>query len=89
MEPILPIIPNITAKAENNPLILKELLIRQITRKVRWRESIEKMIKEGISTFIEIGMRKTLSGIIKKFNPDIKIISINTPQNIEKIITQL
>merc|ERR1712113_346762 len=78
-KPIVPIINNTTAKEETNPIILKELLIRQISRQVRWRESIEEMIKKGITTFIEIGTGKILSGIIKKTNPYIKTISINTP----------
>ena len=72
------VVSNVTAKEENDPNIIKSLLIDQITSRVRWRESVNYMIKEGINEFIEIGPGKVLSGLVKKINKDVKIKSCNS-----------
>lgn len=86
---IIPIIPNVTAIPEQNGNILRELLIIQATKLVRWRESIEKMLNQGITTFIEIGSKNILSNIIKHINRDAKVIQGNTIEDIEKIIKEI
>ena len=73
------IISNVTAKIENDPTTIKELLIKQITSTVRWRESLEYMINNGIDQFIEIGPGKVLSGLVKRTNRKIKISNLNIP----------
>lgn len=72
------IISNVTAKIENDPTTIKELLIKQITSTVRWRESLEYMINNGIDQFIEIGPGKVLSGLVKRTNRKIKISNLNS-----------
>ena len=72
------IISNVTAKIENDPATIKELLIKQITSTVRWRESLEYMINNGIDQFIEIGPGKVLSGLVKRTNRKIKISNLNS-----------
>ena len=62
------IISNVTAKAENKVNKIKELLIKQITSRVKWRESVEYMINNGVNEFIEIGPGKVLSGLVKRIN---------------------
>jgi [acyl-carrier-protein] S-malonyltransferase len=84
-EPLLPIISNVTASEEVNPRTLKSLLSKQISSKVKWEKSIERILKNGVTTFIEIGPSKTLSSIIKKYAKNVKIVSINTPNCISKI----
>ena len=71
-DPKPPVISNVTAKAENKVSKIKDLLIKQITSKVRWRESVEYMIKNGVNEFIEIGPGKVLSGLVKRINKDVK-----------------
>ena len=61
------------------------MLIKQIESPVRWRESIEYMIKNGTNTFIEIGPGKVLSGLIKRVNKDVKILNIDTFEDIQGI----
>ena len=63
---------------------IKKLLIDQITSKVRWRESLLYMIKNGINEFIEIGPGKVLSGLTKRISGNIKVKSINTIEDIKK-----
>ena len=76
------IISNVTAKIENDPTTIKELLIKQITSTVRWRESLEYMISNGIDQFIEIGPGKVLSGLVKRTNRKIKISNLNSFEDV-------
>ena len=62
---------------------IKPLLIDQITSRVRWRESIDYMIKQGVTSFLEIGPGKVLSGLVKKINRDVKISNINSIEDIK------
>jgi len=78
------IISNVTANEENEVNSIKNLLVDQITSKVRWRESINYMIKNGVKDFIEIGPGKVLSGLVKKINTDVKISNINSLEDIKK-----
>ena len=78
------IISNVTAKEESSIDRIKPLLIDQITGRVRWRESIEYMISNGVTDFLEIGPGKVLSGLVKKINKDIKISNINVLEDIKE-----
>ena len=77
------VVSNVTAKEETDTNIIKSLLIDQITSRVRWRESVNYMIKSGVTDFIEIGPGKVLSGLVKKINKDVKISNINTLEDIK------
>ena len=79
---------NVTAKNENKINTIKELLIKQITSRVRWRESVEYMIKNSISEFIEIGPGKVLSGLVKRINKDVKVFNINSIDDIRSYINK-
>ena len=79
------LISNITADEILNSEELKNLLTKQIENRVRWRESIIKMINEKVDRFIEIGPGKVLSGLIKRINKEVEVISINSEQEIKNI----
>jgi len=83
-----PIISNVTAKAENIASNIKELLIKQITSRVKWRESVEYMIKNGVNEFIEIGPGKILSGLVRRINKDVNIFNINSINDITNYINK-
>jgi [acyl-carrier-protein] S-malonyltransferase len=83
LQPYPPIISNVTSKEETNVDIIKTLLVDQITSKVRWRESVEYMINQGVDDFIEIGPGKVLSGLVKKINKHVKVSNINLVENIK------
>ena len=86
IEPVgINIVSNVTALEVNEPSKIKELLIKQIENRVRWRESILKMIDEGVDNFIEIGPGKVLAGLIKRINKQVKTISINSEDDIKSI----
>ena len=77
------IISNVTAKEESDVDKIKPLLIDQITSRVRWRESVDFMIKQGVASFLEIGPGKVLSGLVKKINKNVKISNINSIEDIK------
>ena len=79
------LISNVTANEISNTDDLKNLLINQIENKVRWRESVLNMINKGVDQFVEIGPGKVLSGLIKRINKDVKISSINSQSDIERL----
>jgi [acyl-carrier-protein] S-malonyltransferase len=79
------LISNVTAKEIANTDDLKDLLIKQIENRVRWRESVINMINNDINHFIEIGPGKVLSGLVKRISKDVKINAINNQGDIESL----
>ena len=77
------LISNVTANEIKDPDELKNLLIKQIENRVRWRESVINMIENDVDHFIEIGPGKVLSGLVKRINKDVKIDTINSQSDIE------
>ena len=81
-----PIISNVTARESSSTEEIKSLLISQIEKKVRWLESVEYMINNGVKNFVEIGPGKVLSGLIKRINKNVKVNSINNEEDIKLLI---
>ena len=79
------LISNVTADEISDKDELKDLLIKQIESRVRWRESVILMINKGVSHFIEIGPGKVLSGLVKRINKNVKINSINSETDIKDL----
>ena len=84
-EPENTLISNVTGKEIANSDELKDLLVKQIECRVRWRESVLLMINKGINQFIEIGPGKVLSGLIKRIDRNVKVSAINTEEDIKLI----
>ncbi len=84
-EPENILISNVTGKEIKNTNELKNLLVRQIESRVRWRESVLLMINKGVGKFIEIGPGKVLSGLIKRIDKNVKVSTINTEEDIKLI----
>ena len=84
-DPIYKVVSNVTAEEYKNTDEIKKLLIQQIESPVRWRESIEYMISNGTSTFVEIGPGKVLSSLIKRINRGVKVLNIDTLEDIQGI----
>jgi len=77
---------NVTADKIKECSEMKNLLIKQIESRVRWRESVINMINSGVNNFIEIGPGKVLSGLIKRINREVKVQSINDEEDIKNLI---
>tara|TARA_Y100001970_G_scaffold249845_1_gene320867 strand:- start:1005 stop:1931 length:927 start_codon:yes stop_codon:yes gene_type:complete len=83
--PFYKVVSNVTASEYKSVDEIKKLLVQQIESPVRWRETIEFMIKGGTGTFIEIGPGKVLSGLIKRINKDVKVLNIDKLEDIQDI----
>jgi len=79
------LISNVTAKEISDTDELKDLLIKQIENRVRWRETVINMINNDVNHFIEIGPGKILSGLVKRINREVKINTINNQGDIESL----
>ena len=77
---------SISGQPPNSSKEIKSLLISQIEKKVRWLESIEYMINNGVKNFVEIGPGKVLSGLIKRINKNVIVNSINSEEDIKFLI---
>lgn len=73
--PICPVYQNVTASAVTNPNDIKANLISQLTAPVKWTQTVENMIKDGATSFTEVGPGKVLQGLVKKVNKDIEAVS--------------
>lgn len=86
--PCLPVIDNVSAQAVEKGEELKALLIEQVTGRVRWRESINLMKTLGVTTTLEIGAGKVLTGLTKRIVPSLEAIALNTPYDIETYLKE-
>lgn len=81
--PAVPVVTNITAKAESNPETLRRLLVDQVTGMVRWRESMQYLAAQGVTRVVEVGAGKVLSGLIRRIAPEVEAMNIGTPADLE------
>jgi len=81
----IPYVTNVTAQYVTDISETKNLLARQISSSVLWQQSVEKMIQEGVDTFVEIGPGKTLAGFMKKIAPEMKTYNIQNVEDLEQI----
>ena len=83
-EPRIPYVANVTAQYVKSAAEVKELLTRQVSSSVRWQQSVEAMIADGVDTFIEIGPGKKLAGFMRKISRDVKTLNVEKLEDIGK-----
>lgn len=83
--PAIPYVANVTAQYVTEADQVKPLLIKQVSSSVRWQQSMEMLLEDGVDTFIEIGPGKTLAGFMKKINRTVKVLNIEKYEDIEKV----
>lgn len=88
-EPKIPYATNVTAEYVTKASQVKELLVRQVSSSVKWQQCVEKMIADGVDTFVEIGPGKTLSGFMRKISRNVKMLNIQTVEDFEKAVETL
>lgn len=84
-KPAVPVVANVTARPVRDEETIRDLLVRQVYSPVRWEESVEWLIEDGVDTFVEIGPGKVLSGLIRKINREVNIVSLDTVDSIERV----
>ena len=67
----------------------KALLAKQVASSVRWQQSVENMIADGVDTFVEIGPGKTLAGFMRKISRDVKVYNVGTWEDVDKVVSEL
>lgn len=81
----VPYLSNVTGDFVTDKTQVKELLTKQVSSSVKWQQCVERMIADGVDTFVEIGPGKTLSGFVRKINRDVKVFNIEKVEDIEKL----
>lgn len=84
--PVIPYVANVTAQYVTKAEEVKPLLTKQVSSSVRWQQSVETMLADGVDTFIEIGPGKTLSAFIKKITRDVKVINIDSLAAVDALV---
>ena len=79
----VPVLANVTATETSEPDTIRRLLVEQVTGRVRWRESILALRPLGVDTTIEIGGDKVLTGMVKRIDKELQMITLDTPAEIE------
>jgi [acyl-carrier-protein] S-malonyltransferase len=74
--PICPVYQNVNAKPSTNVEEIKRNLIAQLTAPVRWTQSVQQMVQDGATTFVECGPGKVLQGLVKKISPQVEVMSL-------------
>lgn len=85
----IPYVTNVTAEKVEDIGVTRELLTKQVSSPVRWMQSMEAMIREGVDIFVEIGPGKTLAGFMKKISRDVKVYNIAVWEDVEKVAQEL
>ena len=84
-----PYVTNVTAEYVTEPSEIKELLGRQVYSSVKWQQSVERMIADGVDTFIEIGPGRTLTGFLKKINKNVTGLHIEKVEDLDAVVKML
>jgi [acyl-carrier-protein] S-malonyltransferase len=87
--PVVPLVANVTAAKATDPDMIRDLLVRQVTGTVRWRECVAAMVAMGCDTFLEVGSGKVLTGLMKRNAPDASAMACGTPAEIEAVLKAL
>lgn len=81
--PHLPIVSNVTAEVTQDKTEIADLLVQQVTKTVRWRESVDLLAQKGVESFIELGPGKVLTGLVRSIAPNVTTWCLHEPQEIE------
>ena len=87
--PLVPVVANVTAAKATDPDTIRDLLVRQVTGTVRWRECVAAMAAMGCDTFVEVGSGKVLTGLMKRNAPEATAMACGTPAEIEAVLKAL
>lgn len=85
----IPYVTNVTAEYVTDISETKALLAQQVASSVRWQQSVENMIADGVDTFVEIGPGRTLAGFMRKISRDVKVYNVGTWEDVDKVVSEL
>ena len=82
-EPAMPLVTNVDARVTTAPDELRDALVRQVSASVRWSESMQLLVQQGIDTFVEAGPGKVLTGLMRQINRDVKMLNVEDAASLE------
>jgi [acyl-carrier-protein] S-malonyltransferase len=88
-DPAFPLVNNVDAAVVRDGASGRDGLVRQVSSPVRWQESIERLVAEGVTTFVEVGPGEVLSGLIKKIAKGAQILNVRDPDSLDKTVAAL
>lgn len=88
-DPDVPVVANIDARLHDNAEEWAGLLSAQLCSPVRWRQSVQLLVDEGVTTFVEIGPGAVLTGMIKRIAPEVTLATVNVPDDVDKLLASL
>ena len=86
--PVIPVFANVTAEPHTDPDGIRRLLQDQVVKPVRWQESMERLIAQGVETFLEIGPGRVLTGLMKKINRKVPTVNVSTADSVEAALAE-
>ncbi|MDB5414648.1 MAG: malonyl CoA-acyl carrier protein transacylase [Rubritepida sp.] len=87
--PAVPVVANVTAAPVSDPATIRDLLVKQVTGTVRWRECVAAMVAAGCTRFVEVGSGRVLTGLMKRNAPEAAAMAVNNPADIETFLRSL
>jgi [acyl-carrier-protein] S-malonyltransferase len=87
--PRVPLVANVSAQAVSDPETIRKLLVQQVTGLVRWRESVLFLKQKGLTTLVEVGAGKVLTGLVRRIDPELTGVSIQGPADVDAFIKTL
>ena len=88
-DPRIPVVANVDAEPKTDAAAAIEALIRQVSSPVRWEDVVKRLAVEGATTFVEMGPGTVLSGLIRKIDPSVRVLSIESPQGLDRTLAAL
>lgn len=88
-DPEVPLVNNVDARAVRTAAECRDGLVRQVSAPVRWQESVELLVREGVDTMIEVGPGTVLSGLVNKISKGVRVLNVEDPGSLEKTLAAL
>jgi [acyl-carrier-protein] S-malonyltransferase len=88
-KPDMPLVPNVLAHPLQDPTEIRQRLIEQVTGRVRWRESIEWLGRNGVTRLVELGAGRVLTGLAKRIVPEVKTFAVGTADELKAFVSEL
>jgi [acyl-carrier-protein] S-malonyltransferase len=88
-DPAIPVVANVDAEPKQDAGSAVDALIRQVSSPVRWEDVVARLVKEGVTTCVELGPGTVLAGLIKKIDRNVKVLSVEDPDGFAAAMEQL
>ena len=82
----MPVVANVDAEPKRDSQSSVDALVRQVSAPVRWEDVVRRLASEGVTTYVEVGPGSVLSGLVKKIQPDARILTFGSPENLGAIV---